>query len=129
MKQGCVVPLRMPFARGVLQLLDQYGEEVQWQTETRHESIRFPPMDQMIVDYQVRPEPLHGATLTLRAKGIVLRFPFLGVPEEYPVLYRRTEPRVEADGKGYMFGLSWRCIVVSEEYSPLQSCHAVIWDC
>ena len=36
-----------------LQLLEQYAEQVSWQSEIRHEAIRFPPMDKMIVDYQV----------------------------------------------------------------------------
>lgn len=35
------------------QLLEQYAEQVSWQSEIRHEAIRFPPMDKMIVDYQV----------------------------------------------------------------------------
>lgn len=35
------------------QLLEQYAEQVPWQSEIRHEAIRFPPMDKMIVDYQV----------------------------------------------------------------------------
>lgn len=37
----------------LLQLLEQYAEQVQWQSEIRHEAIRFPPMEKMIVDYQV----------------------------------------------------------------------------
>lgn len=35
------------------QLLEQYAEQVSWQSEIRHEAIRFPPMEKMIVDYQV----------------------------------------------------------------------------
>lgn len=42
------------------QLLEQYAEQVSWQSEIRHEAIRFPPMDKMIVDYQVR----RGASVT-----------------------------------------------------------------
>ena len=38
----------------MLQLVEQYGEQVQWQSEIRHEAIRFPPMEKMIADYQVR---------------------------------------------------------------------------
>ena len=44
---GAVVVLGFP------QLLEQYAEQVSWQSEIRHEAIRFPPMDKMIVDYQV----------------------------------------------------------------------------
>lgn len=38
----------------ITQLLEQYAEQVPWQSEIRHEAIKFPPMDKMIVDYQVR---------------------------------------------------------------------------
>lgn len=38
----------------VKQLLEQYAEQVPWQSEIRHEAIKFPPMDKMIIDYQVK---------------------------------------------------------------------------
>lgn len=40
----------------VKQLLEQYAEQVSWQSEIRHEAIKFPPMDKMIIDYQVNGE-------------------------------------------------------------------------
>ena len=48
------LPLLVSPILALLQLLEQYGEQVQWQSEIRHEAISFPPMEKMIADYQVR---------------------------------------------------------------------------
>lgn len=45
-------PPRVAFVL-LTQLLEQYAEQVPWQSEIRHEAIRFPPMDKMIIDFQV----------------------------------------------------------------------------
>lgn len=47
----------------VKQLLEQYAEHVSWQSEIRHEAIKFPPMEKMIIDYQVRSNSITGHTL------------------------------------------------------------------
>lgn len=44
-------PPRVAFVL-LTQLLEQYAEQVPWQSEIRNEAIKFPPMDKMIVDYQ-----------------------------------------------------------------------------
>ncbi|CAN0242002.1 unnamed protein product, partial [Discosporangium mesarthrocarpum] len=44
-------PPRVAFVL-LTQLMDQYADQVQWQSEIRHEAIRFPPMEKAIIDYQ-----------------------------------------------------------------------------
>lgn len=47
------LPINVPRGLPCPQLLEQYAEQVPWQSEIRHDAIRFPPMAKMIVDYQV----------------------------------------------------------------------------
>ncbi|KAG5192655.1 soluble NSF attachment protein receptor [Tribonema minus] len=44
-------PMRVAFVL-LMNMMDQFSEQIQWQAETREEAIVFAPMQQAIVDYQ-----------------------------------------------------------------------------
>ena len=44
-------PMRVAFVL-LMNMMDQYAEQIPWKTETREEAISFAPMNQAIVEYQ-----------------------------------------------------------------------------